>query len=115
MRDTIPHRITLSSNVRLTQSEDGAALLDVAQGKCFSLNPVGLTIWELIRAGLSVPQVIERMAGDFGISAEQSEKDVFDFIQQLSENHLLSHPEPAMSKGILSAIARRVVALFVGN
>src|ERR1039458_8095163 len=40
---------TIAPGVRETASEDGAVLLDVEQGVCFSLNPVGLRIWELLK------------------------------------------------------------------
>ena len=40
--------IVIAPSVRETASEDGAVLLDIEQGICFSLNPVGLKIWELL-------------------------------------------------------------------
>jgi len=50
--------ITIPSGVRQTASEDGAVLLDTEQGICFSLNPVGLTIWELLKQHPSVEHVV---------------------------------------------------------
>src|SRR5208282_3160780 len=38
--------MVIAPSVRETASEDGAVLLDIEQGICFSLNPVGLRIWE---------------------------------------------------------------------
>ena len=41
--------VVIAPSVRETASEDGAVLLDIEQGICFSLNPVGLKIWELLK------------------------------------------------------------------
>ena len=45
--------LTIAPGVREVASEDGAVLLDVEQGVCFSLNPVGLKIWDLLKKGCS--------------------------------------------------------------
>ena len=44
--------MVIPDGIRETVSEDGAVLLDIDQGICFSLNPVGLKIWELLSATL---------------------------------------------------------------
>src|SRR2546423_7552409 len=43
--------IKLSENVRETITQDGAVLLDIEQGLCFSMNPVGARIWEMLKQG----------------------------------------------------------------
>ena len=48
--------IVIAPGVRETASEDGAVLLDIEQGICFSLNPVGLKIWELLEEAL-IPSI----------------------------------------------------------
>ena len=51
--------VVIAPGVRETASEDGAVLLDIEQGICFSLNPVGLKIWELLKKHYSVDQIAE--------------------------------------------------------
>src|SRR5437899_8129480 len=42
-----------SSDVRSTYSEDGAVLLDIRKGLCYSLNPVAAQIWVTIESSQS--------------------------------------------------------------
>jgi len=37
-------------------------LLEVEQGICFSLNPVGLRIWKLLKERRSVDQIVDALA-----------------------------------------------------
>ena len=59
--------IVIAPGVRETASEDGAVLLDIEQGICFSLNPVGLKIWELLKKRYSVDQIADALAQDFAV------------------------------------------------
>jgi len=59
--------IVIAPGVRETASQDGAVLLDIDQGICFSLNPVGLKIWDLLKKRYSVDQIADSLAQDFPI------------------------------------------------
>ena len=50
---------TIAPGVRETASEDGAVHLDIEQGVCLSLNPVGLRIWELLKKRCSLDQIAD--------------------------------------------------------
>ncbi|MGA7792425.1 MAG: PqqD family protein [Candidatus Acidiferrales bacterium] len=81
--------IVIASGVRETASEDGAVLLDIEQGICFSLNPVGLKIWELLKKRSSVDQIADAMAQDFAIPRSQLLADIVEFIQSLEAKRLI--------------------------
>ena len=87
--------ITIASGVRETASEDGAVLLDAEQGICFSLNPVGLTIWELLKQHPNVEQVVDALEARFHVPRAQLRADVFEFVAELEARHLIfrgAHP-----------------------
>lgn len=63
--------ILIPADIRETTSQDGAVLLDIEQGICFSLNPVGLKIWELLKQGQSIDKVADTLANEFPISRQQ--------------------------------------------
>lgn len=79
----------IAPSVRETASEDGAVLLDIEQGICFSLNPVGLKIWGLLKKRYSVDQIADALAKDFPVSRSQLFSDVVEFLQALEAKQLI--------------------------
>ena len=84
--------IVIAPSVRETASEDGAVLLDIEQGICFSLNPVGLKIWELLKKRYSVDQIADALAQDFAVPRSQLLSDVAEFLQALEAKRLIRRP-----------------------
>lgn len=83
---------TIAPGVRETASEDGAALLDVDQGICFSLNPIGLRIWELLKKRYSLDQIADALARDFSVPRTQLLSDAAEFIEALEAKQLIQRP-----------------------
>jgi hypothetical protein len=88
----------IAPGIRETASEDGAVLLDIDQGICFSLNPVGLKIWELLKKRCSVEQIADTLATEFSVPRSQTLADAIEFIQALEAKHLIQTPAEAVSK-----------------
>ena len=83
---------TIAPGVRETASEDGAALLDIEQGVCFSLNSVGLRIWELLKRRFSLDQIADTLAQDFSVPRAQLLSDAAEFIAALETKRLIRRP-----------------------
>ncbi len=81
--------IVIAPGVRETASEDGAVLLDIEQGICFSLNPVGLKIWELLKKRCSIDQIADALARDFAVPRSQLLSDVVEFLRSLEAKRLI--------------------------
>ena len=77
--------LAIAPGVREVASEDGAVLLDVEQGVCFSLNPVGLKIWELLKKGCSLDQIADALGQEFPVSRPQLLSDATEFVAALEE------------------------------
>ena len=95
-----PEDIVIAPGVRETASEDGAVLLDIEQGICFSLNPVGLKIWELLKTHHSVDEIADGLAQDFPVPRSQLLSDVVEFLQSLEAKRLIrrsGHTVPTRS------------------
>jgi hypothetical protein len=90
--------ILIPEGIRQTTSPDGAVLLDIEQGICFSLNPVGLKIWELLRRGQSLDKVADTLANEFPISREQILADTQEFISALEAKQLIRRAGQKESK-----------------
>jgi hypothetical protein len=84
--------LAIASGVREVTSEDGAVLLDVEQGICFSLNPVGLRVWELLKKGCSLDQIADELGQEFPVSRPQLVSDAAEFIAALEEKQLIRRP-----------------------
>ena len=82
-------RLHIPSSVKETASEDGAVLLDVERGICFSLNFIGLKIWELLKKGYDQAQIVDTLQKDYSITREQLQDDVRQFMQELESSKLL--------------------------
>jgi hypothetical protein len=81
--------LAIAPGVREVTSEDGAVLLDVEQGICFSLNPVGLKIWQLLKKGCSLEQIADTLEQEFPVSRPQIVSDATEFIAALEEKRLI--------------------------
>lgn len=90
--------LTVAPSVREVASEDGAVLLDVEQGVCFSLNPVGLKIWELLKKGCSLDQIAHALGQEFSVGRPQLVSDATEFIAALEAKHLIRRPSPTAPK-----------------
>jgi Coenzyme PQQ synthesis protein D (PqqD) len=81
--------ITISPRVKQTESEDGAVLLDIEQGICFSLNAVGLKIWEMLKRRSPIEQIADSLEKEFHIPRNEIIADICDFVAQLELKHLI--------------------------
>ncbi|MGE5324678.1 MAG: PqqD family protein [Actinomycetota bacterium] len=82
-------RLSIPSSVKETASEDGAVLLDVEQGVCFSLNSSGLRIWTLLRQGNNIEQIADALQSDYSVLRPQLLDDLCGFMSELESRKLL--------------------------
>lgn len=101
--------LAIAPGVREVTSEDGAVLLDVEQGVCFSLNPVGLKIWELLKKKCSLEQIADALEEEFPMSRPQLVSDAREFIAVLEEKQLIRRPHQTTPKssGFFENLLRR--------
>jgi hypothetical protein len=102
-------QLAIAPGVREVTSEDGAVLLDVEQGVCFSLNPVGLKIWELLKKGCSLEQIADALGQEFPVSRPQLVSDASEFIAALEAKQLIRRPGQMLPKrsGFFESLLRR--------
>jgi hypothetical protein len=94
---------SISPSVRLTKSQDGGVLLDVAHGAMFSLNPVGTRILELLQQEQSHSSLVLQVSREFGVSEAVVEADVLEFLSILRQQQLLNEPatqQPSQGGGV---------------
>ena len=94
----------VSPDVRTTYSEDGAVLLDIEKGLCYSLNVVGSRIWVTIESspGIRLEDIVDVLETHFTIARERLRADAAEYLGSLFEKGLLRS-----DKGPTSAKAAR--------
>jgi hypothetical protein len=80
----------VSDSIRSTHGQDGAIVLDIAQGKIYRLNRVGSRVLESLETGTNETDIADRISREFGVSYEVAESDTREFIQQLQRMGLLA-------------------------
>jgi|SRR5580698_3709823 hypothetical protein len=88
----------IAPGVRETTSEDGAVLLDIEQGICFSLNPVGLRIWKLLKKRCTIDQIADALGQEFSVPRSQLFSDASEFIAALEAKRLIRRPNDTSPK-----------------
>ena len=91
--------IKVAKGVRETVNQDGAVLLDIEQGLCFSLNPIGTRIWEMVKDGHSLTEITDALEKEFRLPRTQLLVDVSDFLKRLEEMRLIGENSSGADKG----------------
>jgi len=100
--------IKVAQGVRETVSQDGAVLLDINQGLCFSLNPVGTRIWRMLKEGRSQDEITDSLEEEFRLPRAQLLGDIRNFLAQLESMKLVGEAEAACEKrGFFSRLVAR--------
>lgn len=81
----------VSPGVRATYSEDGAVLLDIDKGICYSLNVVGSRIWVTIASspGIHLEGIVNVLGTHFQAPREQLLTDTAEYLRNLVRIGLL--------------------------
>jgi Coenzyme PQQ synthesis protein D (PqqD) len=82
----------ISPDVRATYSEDGAVLLDINKGMCYSLNSVGARIWLTIESSpseITLDGIVGALAVLYGIPYRQLETDTKECLDKLLQSGLI--------------------------
>ncbi|HWM93400.1 MAG TPA: PqqD family protein [Thermoanaerobaculia bacterium] len=78
-------RVEIREKVRSTANEDGGVLLDLEQGKYFSLNGMGAEIWKKLQAGATLSDIQDHLQATYAAPPERIRQDLQRFVQRLQE------------------------------
>lgn len=83
------HSFRIPGSVKEIENQDGAVLLDIEQGVCFSLTPVAARIWQLLKARNEPEQIADAIAVEFTAPRDMVERDLTEFLDSLRQHKLL--------------------------
>jgi len=64
-------------------------MMNIEKGSYFGLNKTGTRIWALLEQPIAINELCEQLISDFNVPAEQCNKEVFVFLQNLLARGLL--------------------------
>lgn len=79
-------------HVRATITIDGAVLLDIDKGLCYSLNIVGAKIWQVLESGsghATFEDIVRALVQQFNVSPEELAKDIAGYLWDLEQKTLI--------------------------
>ena len=97
----------IPGSVKEIENQDGAVLLDIEQGVCFSLTPVASRIWQLLKAHCELEQIADMIAAEFAAPHNLVERDLSEFLDSLRHHRLLLDGVDEQNRGTSGGWLRR--------
>ncbi len=91
----LTHTVWRQDRLLTARVHDEEVMLDIDQGAYFALNPLGARIWELLAKPFCVEAICEQLQAEYEVSREQCEREVLEFLNNLSEKKLIFVAEHA--------------------
>jgi len=81
--------VSVSAHQVYTTLGSEAVILELQASKYFGMNDVGTAIWNFLQQPREVSDVIEHIANNYEVSAEQAEVEILSFLQNLVDKGLV--------------------------
>jgi hypothetical protein len=79
-----------AAHLRSIIDHDGAVILDIEHDAMLTLNSTGGYVWEKLKQGKLIDEIIRELASETGVDPATVELDVHAFLDELKSKHLLS-------------------------
>lgn len=90
MQATLPKRITFSPDVLFQVLDDEAVLLDLASEQYFSLNELGMRMWQLLSENGDTAAAFKQLRLEYKVAPATLRRDMARWIDELVELGLVS-------------------------
>jgi hypothetical protein len=74
--------------------EVGGVILHLDSGAYYSVNSIGLLIWNLLEEGPTLPDLIDRLRLEIRDAPPELEDDIREFLDQLRQRELITMEAP---------------------
>jgi hypothetical protein len=79
-----------ATHLRSIIDHDGAVILDIERDSMLTLNFTGGYVWEKLKQGKLIDEIVRELASDTGTDLVIVDRDVRAFINELKSKHLLT-------------------------
>ncbi|NLO91064.1 MAG: PqqD family protein [Elusimicrobia bacterium] len=80
----------ISPEISWRQVGDEAVLLNTRTSAYYSLNPVGVRLWDMIARGADAKEMAADLVREYGISEAAASKDVADLLKSLKDEKIIT-------------------------
>src|SRR5258708_37785076 len=97
-KDTV--KWAVATHVRATYTADGAVLLDINKGICYSLDAVAAQLWvtiEASQAGITLEGIVGAAETRFKVSHQELESDTSEWLDNLPRMGLVHRNGPGIA------------------
>ena len=77
--------IKMKKQLNVTDLSGEKVMVDFEQGKYFMIKGVGNDIWDMLADDVTVAQIKDKLLQEYDVTAEQCEKEVLDFLNNLEK------------------------------
>jgi len=89
MTDILERRLAPSEDAVESAVGDETVILDLVNGTYYGLDPVGTQIWAMIKEGVAIPDICQRLADDYAVELTTIETDARKFLTDLEAQGIL--------------------------
>ena len=82
--------VAVAPHLRSVVDHDGAVILDIERDAMLTLNSTGGYVWERLRQGKLIDEIICELAAETAADPIAVDRDVRAFLEDLKSKHLLS-------------------------
>jgi hypothetical protein len=82
-------RIKRAADLVSADLDGEIALMSVAAGKYYGLEPIGSRIWALLEATRSVSEICTILVSEFEVDRERCERELLAFLNDLAKENLI--------------------------
>jgi hypothetical protein len=68
---------------------DESAILNMKSSVYYGMNPVGSTVWALLKQPKTVAEIRDAILGEYEVEAERCERDLITLLEQLRSEGLI--------------------------
>lgn len=83
-------KYTRSSRTISGRLHDELVMMDLEQGKYFSLNPVATRIWDLLEKEMTLDELCALLTEEYDVEPEQCMNEVWELLEEMGRLGLVS-------------------------
>ncbi|WP_434798687.1 lasso peptide biosynthesis PqqD family chaperone [Terrisporobacter vanillatitrophus] len=77
-------------DIDTTDLNGDLVMMDLEEGRYFSLNSVGSRIWQLIEEPIEVNKIIDSLLEEYDTNRNECEENVLEFLEKLNDSKIIS-------------------------
>ena len=81
------------------EAEGTAVLLSIDSGSYYSLEELGVRVWELCDGQRSVQEIAAILGEEYDVAADTIQRDLLELLTDLMNENLVDEGAPAMGRG----------------